>query len=643
MRVYLTIAEDEGLRESLRAMLSDSDILLFETCTQEAMRRLLTVDANAVIVDDTPHLGLEALKSLRESSPDTPVLVLANHSDAETLGGFILAGAKACLAKPFSPDDLLKKLRDISINVSFSEHVEPASVEPAASAVSSDTVRQQQAALRWQGRMMGNLKSSHDVTSTLVDAALDIFDPVGLAVLLEDDGRLCVANSFGLPPSVAESVRLNVDSGIVRYFEQNRHLLDRKRGMTSETASREMQLLGARLGAPILRAGRVVGAILLGDKATGFPYSAEERDLLMTVARGTATALENTSLYQQVSDHQNRLSSIISTISTGVVVVGGDKTVTLLNESAERILQVRPIDVLNRSVQRLGSGFADVALRSMADKRQLLRQEVHDPAIDATLGLSATPLEDGGVVVIFSKLPAKTGMGRENIAYSPFWEYLASRVAQEIKNPLVAISAFAQMLPRKYESEEFRTEYAVVVSREVQRINSVAETLFEFARHPRLTLKCVNLNETVESVLHVFIEELEARSIRLETNLDAALVGSEIDSEMFTRAVENVIQNSIEAMPSGGTLRISTKQDQNECKVIIEDTGPGVPEQVQPLIFLPFFSTKERGMGLGLTMANRIMQQHSGGIKLDPSPEAGGRFTLELPICEKTNADHTGG
>jgi len=294
------------------------------------------------------------------------------------------------------------------------------------------------------------------------------------------------------------------------------------------------------------------------------------------------------------------------------------------------LLELQAEDVLGRSVQKLGSAFADVVLRTLTDGKPRLRQEIRDPAIDAYLGLSVTPMGNQGAVAAFARL-AEQHVATEEIAYSPFWEYLSSRVAQEIKNPMVAINTFAQLLPRKYDSEDFRDAFSRVVQKEVQRINGVVETLFEFARDPKLTLERCNLNETIHQVLKSFEDELTARSIQLETQWSSDVDEAIIDPVFFSQAVHNIVQNSIDAMPRGGKLSVHTQKEGNQTKIQIADTGPGVAPEAESLVFLPFYSTKEQGMGLGLTRASRIVQQHHGGLKLSQDDGGGSRFTIHLP------------
>ena len=427
----------------------------------------------------------------------------------------------------------------------------------------------------------------------------------------------------------------------MRWFDEDACLFDRVQPGAPFDAVKEAQVLGARLAMPILCGGRVCGAILIGDKASARDYSPEERELLALIARSASIAFANTRLYQDMARQQNRLDAVLSNITAGVAAIAADRTITMLNQSAERMLRVKASDVVGQSVQKLGSGFADVVLRTLQSGKPLLRQEVNDPSINAVLGISATPSGADGVIAIFTMLPQQTAAS-EDIAYSPFWEFLATRVAQEIKNPMVAINTFAQLLPKKYESEEFREAFGEVVQKEVARINNVVETLYDFARHPRLVVQESDIRETVHSVIGSFEEELKSRNIEVEEDYDPNISKISMDPIYFSQAVHNIVQNSIEAMPSGGKLRIKANVGDDGCQVIIADSGPGIPEQDANLIFMPFFSTKEKGMGLGLTMASRILKHHEGELKLAANENGGGAFVMRLPTSTRAHAEHPG-
>lgn len=636
MNVLLVLAEERSICESLRAALPETDLLLFESSTERALRRLVTMNVDMALVDDAPALGHQALVKLREAAPGLPVVVLSARSDSETMAGWTLAGAAGCVIKPFSCEALQQAVAALTRkNIVPAHELEPvrrsAVFVPEAPKLS--TIGQHQMALRWVSRTASHIEDPRRLSQSLVDSAIDIFDAVRSAVLLETTGCVRVIASQGVPKSVADSLRLTFSTGLMRWFEENTCLFDRFFNRDALSAQKELLVLGGRLAAPLLVGGRVCGAVVIGEKASGVDYSFEERELLSVIARCASTALEKAQSYRDTSQQHTRLDAILANITAGVVTVLPNRTVSMMNQQAESILQVRAVDVLGLSVQKLGSGFADVVLRVLADGKPRLRQEVHDAAIKARLGMSVTPMGTDGVVVIFSKVPEKT-VGRNEAAYSPFWEFLSERVAQEVKNPMVAISTFAQLLPKKYDSSDFRESFFQVVQSEVGRINAVVETLLAFSRQPELVLHRADLNETLRNVLKIFEEELAAHKIKVEVQLEGDGLETRMDSQHVSQAVEHVLRNSIEAMPKGGTLRIKTGVQNGLLQMTVSDTGPGIPEEESPRIFMPFYSTKTKGMGLGLPLAMRIMQQHEGDVKLVETGPGGTTFELNIPSKE---------
>ncbi len=626
MNIILTIADDRSIVESLRAALPQNDLLLFENNVQDALRRLISMRTDVVFLDDAQHLGLEALKQIVEAAPATPVIVLASSRKQETRAAYTMAGARDFVTKPFQCEDLERALAQMSVDaIPFPGHSRP----PMADTPPANAIAQHQMALRWMSRAAAHAEDTPRLIDGLIDALADIFDPARACVLLQMDGAVRVRASYGISESVAAGIQLSFATGIMRRLEESTSLIERDRTPLDADALKEMHALGGRIAVPLVSQGRACGALVIGEKASGADYAFEEQELLALMARCVSTSLDRAQRQRDVARQQNRLDAVLANITAGVVTVGTDKTITMMNESAERILQLSAQDVLGRSVDKLGSAFAEVVLRTMSEGAPRLRQRIHDRSIDSALGLSVTPLGPEGVVAIFSILPDE--QEESDVAYSPIWEFLSSRVAQEIKNPMVAINTFAQLLPTEYESKEFREEFGEVVQKEVARINAVVEALYEFSGHARLTLRPCDLNENVHKILQRFDKELSKRTILLETHFDDGETPVNLDAEQFARAVENVIQNCIEAMPEGGTLKVQTRRENGSCELLIADTGQGINEQDAPLIFTPFFSTKENGMGLGLTMASRIVEEHEGHLELMSGTGKGGAFLINLP------------
>lgn len=630
MNILLALADDRPLVESLRAALPKSDLLLVEKSVPDALRRLISVRPDVILLDDARHLGLDALRQLIDAAPTAPVVALLSTGHAETVAAYAMAGARHYVVKPFKIEEI-----EDAISACVATDTPTASMRALPDSESnSSSVTQYQMALRWMGRATSYADDTTRLVDSLVDAVVDIFDAARAAILLQANGVVRVTASHGLAPHLTTGLQFGFHHGLMRKLEESPALIDRHRIPRTDGALKELTILGGRLALPLLVHGRPAGAIVLGDKASGGDYAREEIDLFTMLARCASTCLERAQRQLDSTRQQVRLDAVLTNITSGVVTVGPDKTITMMNESAERILRLSAANLLGRSVQKLGSSFADVVLRAMRDGKPRLRQRVRDVALRADLGISVTPMGAEGAVAIFSVLEGEAKTSDTDGVASPLWQYLSSRVAQEIKNPMVAINTFAQLLPTRYESEEFRRDFSGVVQKEITRINQVVEALYEFAAKPRLERRRSELNHDVQAVLAEFGEILRGKQISLETQFDAPETPIEVDPGQFARAIRNVIQNSIEAMPDGGTLRVSTRRDNGHCEVVVRDSGTGISEKDADHVFTPFFSTKETGMGLGLTIASRIMEEHEGSLGLVHSPDGSGAFVFHLPVAE---------
>jgi signal transduction histidine kinase len=503
------------------------------------------------------------------------------------------------------------------------------------------TVRQHQMALRWLSRAGGRAADFDEHARLLVDCCTDAFDVVHCALLLEQKDGVRVAASTGIPESVVNAVRLDFATGIMRWFDEHNCVIDRAMAGNVPEVLKEMQILSAHLAVPVFRSGRVCGALLLGGKTSAPAYTEEERELLLLIGRCASMAFESAGARLESLRRQQRLDTILAHITAGVVTVAPNKTVSMMNQAAERLLHCRAVDVLGRGVHHLNVPLADIVLRTLADGMPRLLQEIRDPALDGPLRVSVTGMgEDGAAAVVWPGQEPVDTAGR--LEESPYWEQLSSRLAQEVKNPMVAVNTFAQLLPKKYDSAEFRDHFSRVVQEEVGRINRVVEQLTEFSQPPRLSLEPSDLNHVVRGVLDSFAPELARLGIVMETDYAPGPVMAELDGIYFAQALHHVVRNAIEAMPGGGVLRVQTRRQAGSAEVEVADSGNGLGSDAAERAFLPFFSTKERGMGLGLTAARRIAHGHGGGLCLVPGVGRGCCFMFQVPTAGIRHANHTG-
>ncbi len=225
---------------------------------------------------------------------------------------------------------------------------------------------------------------------------------------------------------------------------------------------------------------------------------------------------------------------------------------------------------------------------------------------------------------------------------------MAAGMAHEIKNPLVALRTFSQLLPIKWEDKEFRMKYSSIIPPEIEKINKIAENLLKFGRPTKPELKSANINSILEDVLDLLENQFKKNDIKISTQL-AKIPDIKCDTGQISQALLNITLNAVQAMPNGGELTVKSDtghvimlgkgaetsgKSHKEPAIFIEltDTGSGIAEDKMKNLFDPFFTTKENGTGMGLPITLRIIEEHKGSIKVKSVLGKGTTFIIILPI-----------
>jgi signal transduction histidine kinase len=215
--------------------------------------------------------------------------------------------------------------------------------------------------------------------------------------------------------------------------------------------------------------------------------------------------------------------------------------------------------------------------------------------------------------------------------------HLAAGVAHEIRNPLNAMGMGLQRLKREFlpPDESKREEYisfTELILKEVRRVNDIIEQFLTLSRPFQLNLKESSLQDLLNHLVTLFQEETSSLGIRLQSEISSDLPLLAIDPEKLTQALINIMKNGFQAMGQGGILRVETKSLKDRVEVTISDSGSGIlPEQMEK-IFNYYYTTKEKGVGLGLPIAHRIIEAHGGQLKIESRVGSGTKVTVTLLI-----------
>lgn len=217
---------------------------------------------------------------------------------------------------------------------------------------------------------------------------------------------------------------------------------------------------------------------------------------------------------------------------------------------------------------------------------------------------------------------------------------MAAEVAHEIRNPLSSIALNLDLVHNEIQalsdtSRHSPGEGRVLVDEmraEVKRIQHVLEDYLQFARLPKPRLEPIMLNEVLVQKLAFMNGAFDEARVELRTSFDPSLGVIHADAGQIWQSTLNLIRNGLEAMPEGGQLTVSTWREGSEARIRVVDTGGGMTPEQQRQLFEPFFSTKSRGTGLGLTLVQQIMLEHGGRVGCESTPGKGTTFTLFLPL-----------
>ncbi|MEW6266147.1 MAG: ATP-binding protein [Thermodesulfobacteriota bacterium] len=210
---------------------------------------------------------------------------------------------------------------------------------------------------------------------------------------------------------------------------------------------------------------------------------------------------------------------------------------------------------------------------------------------------------------------------------------LAAGIAHEINNPLASVLLYASNIVKKTPEEGPVRKGLEVIIRETKRCKEIIQGLLEFSRDSKPQMTEAGLNQVIEKALAIVENEFRLQHIRVETQLADNIEPILMDENQMEQVFINLFINSIQAIGHDGLITVSTwlEPDQGLIKIVVRDNGCGVPPEDMPRVFEPFFSTKAKGVGLGLAVSYGIIQNHHGEIALDSKPGEGTCVTISLP------------
>ena len=342
-------------------------------------------------------------------------------------------------------------------------------------------------------------------------------------------------------------------------------------------------------------------------------------------------------------------------LATAVLIVDAMRMTRYLNAAAENLLGISAYHALGRPLIHLTTDCTDLVRivdHALSEGTPFTEHDLHLPVNGHTLVLSATvtPIDSdlGEAVIELHTASGNVRIARDEqvMAQSQASQTLLRQLAHEIRNPLGGIRGAAQLLEAELAHSAADTElseYTQVIIQETQRLQGLLDRLLTPAKRPVVTP--INVHEVVERVRSLL--QAEFTSLEMLRDYDISLPDLTGDPEQLIQAVLNIARNAAQAMHGKGRLTFKTriarqvtlamKRWKQAIRIDVVDNGPGIPEDLLGQIFLPLVSGREGGSGLGLTLAQSLVQRHDGAIHAESQP---GRtcFSIFLPIKDTGSA-----
>ena len=348
--------------------------------------------------------------------------------------------------------------------------------------------------------------------------------------------------------------------------------------------------------------------------------------------------------HTELEDRRRYTETVLEAITTGVVSFDPLGRLTTINRAAARMFGLAQAGAVGKLLEEVfvGPAFREVVAlvqRAPRAKGGAIEQELQLRLGGATLSLlaSATALRgpDGeytGAVVVFDDLTAL--LKAQRVAA---WREVAQRIAHEIKNPLTPIQLSAQRLRRRLRGssgEELRlvAECTETIIQEVDGLKRLVDEFSRFARMPVLAPRPTDVRPLVDAVVTLYRESHPG--VPLTTRHVGDLPLLEVDPDHIKRAVLNLVDNAVQAVGTVGEVMVETVYlpETGHARIIVSDTGPGISAEDKEKLFLPYFSTKVAGMGLGLPIVHEIVTEHGGTVRVEDNEPRGSRFIVEVPV-----------
>ncbi len=675
MRTLLVLAEHPELAEAVRAAANPEQFrVLHRISTAEAEPLLVhgLADACVIDLDLTSVQAIWSLEKLRHRAQKCPIIVFSGARQPEWEEEAYLQGATHILSKPLRPRMFAALLDRLWAGATTVPSAQPAMAgQPAPALTPSDTTTFISAApaatpsqivpvLRnFSGILTQSLNADGLLRQFLLllreilsinRAVVFLRQPLGeFGAGVADTHRLRAVSSIGLSQSLLEHIELSLDSGIGGQVLRLGRILRRSCDEARQDvgAQKEFELLGGQVAVPVLDRETVLGVAVFDGRITGEPLTNPELELVFHLLEQIGLAIKNIWLHDQLAANHQLMADILRELSSGCVVVNRDLAILHANKTARRYFckgerrsgemefSDLPQSIGTKVYQVLKTGSAISSFTySPEDAPGTLYNINIVPFQSQQGGAPASALlmvEDRTQLEQLRRLEVETANLR-------LIKSMADRLTHEIGNAMVPLSTHQQLLADKWKDPEFRSSLDLALAESVKRVTRLVNQMRFLARDNLLSSEPFPVAPLIEEAYQEACKYQPAKSAQLRYEHDNQPIIVNGDRAALKHALTEVMLNALQANPGEPRIGVHLRTADNgkkpsKLEIEVQDNGEGFTAEALQKAPTPFFTTRNVGLGLGLTVSRKIVETHHGKLEIVPSKSGtAGLVRISLPL-----------
>ncbi|MGH7267443.1 MAG: PAS domain-containing protein [Candidatus Rokuibacteriota bacterium] len=675
MRTALLISREARLTVRMRRLLEETIEVIPAESAARALALPPSLPVNLVMVDvGSVTIGADDLAALRARPAGSLTIALLSASETGGMAApevaqydFVVSAdlpdalVRAAIEHAVRFHKLGQEVSSLRRERSRQELSQP--LPPAPPPVAAGPYGSIGTVLKEMGKLLAAHFDLERIVDFFLDAITELVRPTRAALLLQDDDeRYRVRGQRGLDPVLTEHMRLEPEEGLpvwLRRYSRPAGRLELLREPEWLDATREIEVLGGEVAIPLSVQAKLVGILVLGPRVIGHPYGGEDLERLFTLASQVAMAVEDISLFNTVHAQHSFIEEVLAHLQSGAITIDAGGRVTLYNRRAEEILGAPRVEVLGKDLRALPSPLGDLLYETFRGGRELRLHELTLPrrpnqtlevSTSRILGAGGAP---AGAVMIVDDPAPRYQLHRERQA-SQTLELLNRvllRLTDEIKNPLVSIYTFLELLPQRYDDPEFRERFFSIVGRDTKHLISLVDKLIILAGEREYKVDFCEVRELLNDALEdlairferpaasqdasIFLLQLPDRTDRLTAVLyapDSDLM-VKADRDQLGKACGYLVRFLAGRVAKDGRVAIHVLPDPDNAQHVrlsILGKPAALTAAERERLFSPLAIASERLLDVGPSVSQKIVEAHGGRLTV-----GGGdgeiRFVLTLP------------